>query len=188
MKKKLSPAEYRKKWGVPDWRDADAYPIVKNMGDRAWRWEFLRRSPEYRDDFERKGNPARYGLAMMVDPRDSAGFIRFECLQVFGRGETVNAVLAIELNPWVTDKEHFNLLRCQLANMRHYLAWRSSSHNARKPWTFYLRALDAEGAENPSEPDLGKVLYPNSKRARQHAEETLEGAHEIQDLFVTPIL
>ena len=33
--------------GIPDWRDADAYPIELTMP--AWRWEFLRRRADYRE-------------------------------------------------------------------------------------------------------------------------------------------
>jgi hypothetical protein len=198
MKKKLSAeamaAEYRREWGVPDWRHASSYPVANTMGDNAWRWEFLRRHQDYRADWERtqknaaKDRHTKYGLAMMVDPRSSEGFIRFERLQVFGKGSTVDTVLAIGLNPWVSDEIHFNALKCQLANMRRCLKWGKASHSARKTWAFYLRALDAEGAENPNYPHLGKVLYPNTKRARQDGEETLKSAHEIQDLFVRPIL
>jgi hypothetical protein len=56
MRKKtdLGPEEYRKKWGVPDWRDKQAYPT--RLTDTLWRWEFLRRRPGYRRDWERARN------------------------------------------------------------------------------------------------------------------------------------
>ena len=40
-------------WGVPDWRDAKAYPGWDEIGILGWRWEFLRRNPEYRRDWSR---------------------------------------------------------------------------------------------------------------------------------------
>lgn len=36
-------------WGVPDWRDASAYP--DDLTDEQWRWEFLRRRDDYRNDW-----------------------------------------------------------------------------------------------------------------------------------------
>lgn len=35
-------------WGVPDWRDAKAYPDPGEMTVREWWWEFTRRRPDYR--------------------------------------------------------------------------------------------------------------------------------------------
>ncbi len=37
-------------WGIPDWREASAYPDEK-MDLWSWRWEFLRRGDEYRKDW-----------------------------------------------------------------------------------------------------------------------------------------
>jgi hypothetical protein len=51
MKTKLSAEAYRKKWGIPDWRDGKAYP--KGLLPKQWRWEFLRRSNNYREDWLR---------------------------------------------------------------------------------------------------------------------------------------
>jgi hypothetical protein len=36
-------------WGVPDWRDKDAYPKPDDLRLDEWRWEFERRRPEYRE-------------------------------------------------------------------------------------------------------------------------------------------
>jgi len=35
-------------WGVPDWRDASAYPKAETTATREWWWEFTRRRPDYR--------------------------------------------------------------------------------------------------------------------------------------------
>ena len=40
-------------WGVPDWRDDKAYPKLDDISDRLWRWEFIRRMPDYRDAWDR---------------------------------------------------------------------------------------------------------------------------------------
>jgi hypothetical protein len=44
-------------WGVPDWRDPAAYDIPRSL--RQWRWEFLRRRPDYREDWLRYYEPGR---------------------------------------------------------------------------------------------------------------------------------
>lgn len=48
---KNTDLQYRRKWGIPDWRDGAAYPAT--LPEMLWRWEFLRRAKEYRDDWER---------------------------------------------------------------------------------------------------------------------------------------
>jgi len=40
-------------WGVPDWRDEEAYFATHDLTDRQWRWEFMRRRPLYREDWVR---------------------------------------------------------------------------------------------------------------------------------------
>ena len=39
------------RWGVPDWRDASAYPQPDTTPLNRWRWEFLRRRQDYREDW-----------------------------------------------------------------------------------------------------------------------------------------
>ncbi len=36
-------------WGLPDWRNPDAYP--DSLSENQWRWEFLRRRKDYREDW-----------------------------------------------------------------------------------------------------------------------------------------
>ena len=53
-------------WGVPDWRDASAYEIARSP--RQWRWEFLRRRPDYREDWLKHYEPGyREALAIYRD-------------------------------------------------------------------------------------------------------------------------
>lgn len=42
----MTPRDYKHDLGVPRWRDGDAYPSPTT--DLQWRWEFLRRRPDYR--------------------------------------------------------------------------------------------------------------------------------------------
>jgi hypothetical protein len=41
-------------WGVPDWRDANAYPKPPDLTTREWWWQFTRRRPDYRDMWTKK--------------------------------------------------------------------------------------------------------------------------------------
>ena len=80
----------RQKWELPDWRDVTAYPRTQDLSVNEWRWEFLRRRQDYRDDFFRPSDkpfiapdfpgelesPDRcferqYHLANAMDPRIS---------------------------------------------------------------------------------------------------------------------
>jgi hypothetical protein len=38
-------------WGIPDWRDADAYGDWRSWSDARWRWEFCRRNWQLRFSF-----------------------------------------------------------------------------------------------------------------------------------------
>jgi hypothetical protein len=45
------------RWGVPDWRDAAAYPCEPDeLSPRNWWWEFTRRRPDYRELWEHPSN------------------------------------------------------------------------------------------------------------------------------------
>jgi hypothetical protein len=47
------------KWGIPNWREDEEYRDCRTLTSEQWRWEFLRRSAEYRDDWLREaGSPS----------------------------------------------------------------------------------------------------------------------------------
>ncbi len=51
-------------WNVPDWKDAAAYPKPDDLDLPYWRWEFLRRRKDYREDFDAHAVPTyTYELA-----------------------------------------------------------------------------------------------------------------------------
>ena len=39
--------------GIPNWKDGDAYLKYVDIHDGSWRWEFLRRDPDYQRAWER---------------------------------------------------------------------------------------------------------------------------------------
>jgi hypothetical protein len=68
--------------GVPDWRDASAYPASAELSLDEWHWEFLRRNHDYRRDYFRPrdsfGEDGRYRyfklkykIVESADPRRS---------------------------------------------------------------------------------------------------------------------
>jgi hypothetical protein len=57
-------------WGCPEWRQEDAYPA--ELETWQWRWEFLRRNPDYRESWERaETNPDTLEFCHDEDNRDS---------------------------------------------------------------------------------------------------------------------
>ena len=77
------PAPDGRDWGIPDWRNQDAYPHHDQLSQEEWRWEFLRRRPGYRRDYLWPDSKFRsfskglyfelaYGLPDPADPRISA--------------------------------------------------------------------------------------------------------------------
>ena len=39
-------------WGIPDWTEPRAYGDTKLWSTKRWRWEFVRRRPDFRADFD----------------------------------------------------------------------------------------------------------------------------------------
>jgi hypothetical protein len=63
-------------WGVPDWRDEASYP--KPDEDALWRWEFIRRMPDYRDAWDR-ASKVEYEIHCRMaeeDSRDKARLLK----------------------------------------------------------------------------------------------------------------
>jgi hypothetical protein len=77
-------------WGCPDWQNRDAYPKNgKALKRWQWRWEFLRRTPDYRELWEERSQPDSiryvtklnvridnwvhqlYNLDILIDPANS---------------------------------------------------------------------------------------------------------------------
>lgn len=59
-------SEAAKKWGLPDWRDNAAYPLDRLVTE--WRWEFLRRRPDYRNEWIKR---SVLGVHPSLDPLKS---------------------------------------------------------------------------------------------------------------------
>lgn len=56
------------KWGLPDWKNSDAYPGAEDLTDREWWWEFTRRRPDYRALWESsEKNDWQYDTVLAAD-------------------------------------------------------------------------------------------------------------------------
>lgn len=62
-------------WGLPDWRDAEAYEPFGGWDESRWRWEFLRRRGDYREDFEAALKQLDLPLKTPEDCADVAGWL-----------------------------------------------------------------------------------------------------------------
>lgn len=72
-------------WNVPDWQDAAAYPKPNDLSLPEWRWQFLRRRKDYRDEFDIHAAPtyayecvrttaSRKGRKLLVVPQGHPAF------------------------------------------------------------------------------------------------------------------
>jgi hypothetical protein len=162
-------------WNVPDWRDGAAYP--DNLTDHQWRWQFLRRRDDYRDDWHdiSDGDQTRrfvlvannqtlrekYGIAMMAHPGEPEipphYFLPDKIRRIeLGWPSTADAVILV---PFDLDRP----LGLQLERARERLTesqdTRSlkTSREHRKKWPLYLRVLDAREAEATFD-EIGRTL------------------------------
>jgi len=57
-------------WNVPCWRDQAEYPAPDALTPAGWAWEYLRRNPHYRADWQWRGSvtPGTYGLRQAIHP------------------------------------------------------------------------------------------------------------------------
>ena len=76
-------AKGREKWNVPDWRDSTAYPTPNELSDTLWRWEFLRRRTDYRQDWERYyPQTYEFNVACSKDPKPQTGMGKVSSLLI----------------------------------------------------------------------------------------------------------
>jgi hypothetical protein len=61
--------QHSEKDPVPDWKNENTYPHPNSLNDTFWRWEFLRRRSDYRQDWEKYSlQTYEYELACANDP------------------------------------------------------------------------------------------------------------------------
>lgn len=72
---------YCKHWGIPYWKNKNAYPKSKDTKNEEWRWEFLRRDRKYREAWKKlcigefsevyAEDLIEYGLVELQNPKKS---------------------------------------------------------------------------------------------------------------------
>lgn len=78
---------------LPDWRDAENYPAGENVPMERWAWEFLRRNPDYQQDFARASQmPGLDGLEAFQSRKDFSEY--FEGTPEIKKDETYGEYLA----------------------------------------------------------------------------------------------
>lgn len=65
--KRTARASVREEWGTPDPQDPSAYPAVQGTELPQWAWEFLRRRPDYRTQWNQRVRPFLKGAAWDED-------------------------------------------------------------------------------------------------------------------------
>lgn len=193
-------------WGVPDWCDAAGYPKAgDDLSDAEWRWEFLRRLPEYRKDWQhlaprlrlRRGDRSRllpasnpvlavaskYGLLYgLPDPRQPHGKAKPVFVDAYRFAQTqwslsVPFDLRRPLGPQLKDAETY---------LRH--AQRLAAHplerEHRDLWPTYLRLLDAADARQRREvtwQQAGESLLPLFGRIRGPESRNRRGKKPLEE-------
>lgn len=186
-------AKKQKDWGIPDWRNAADYP--KRLTHDQWRWEFLRRRDDYRqewNDAERVPGFLRHirrdaNARLLLDPRRPAAEVNQFELQIVPKPRAKDRL------PWEFDvlapikpqlREVERVLRAMQAKAPKVRAQRKPK--AREYlWQNFLRALDAKAAGAPGR-EIAEVIL--SKKVANYSRNTLGGqlaidARRLQNNF-----
>ncbi|MEO7861453.1 MAG: hypothetical protein ABIU05_13635 [Nitrospirales bacterium] len=176
-------------WNVPDWRDASLYPVPQPESDNSdlpqWRWEFLRRDKEYRQDWLRiRAIDPEGKLALLADsPRHLDWEVpvlvkeqhqnpfyfqkKYKLKRLFNPAHRKPAQLAFYPLPSNSITMVFDLdkpISTQVARAEQVLekyqkAFRGvisrANYPDKKKWPLFLRAIDAQDQRVP----LSKIGY-----------------------------
>ena len=150
-------------WGVPDWRKVNAYPEPDELSKKWWRWEFLRRLQEYREDWlaiTKRGLRAtgceKYGLMFsMPDPRELRP-TPFEFMSDLGMVVTGDSIVRVPYDVRRPLVPQWNFHKEGLKRIQGYLGFDYRLHWDKLP--MYLRAIDAREKSGATFQQIGKVL------------------------------
>jgi hypothetical protein len=153
------------RWGCPDWRDHTAYENFSELAeDWRWRWEFLRRTPTYRNLWvESEGE----------DIKDSGHSIRILGLAVllkFQFENGLNDIVDPEFDNSAFDENPFgDIAGC----VKYSSGWGEDSESSLskdQAWAYEivkLSALRQEWGYFPVEFDIKRPLDPQLLRAKE---------------------
>lgn len=188
---KRTPATITR-WHVPNWRDASKYPTTgADLSDEEWRWEFLRRLPEYREGWEDleprltlpKGDPARvlstsrevcafgarFGLLLgLPNPRENYA----RAAPVFARSPRLAQnpnCINIAFDPSRKINEQLDDARSYLLAIQRAASYAPPEREHRDGWPLLLRVLDArdETPYHATFQQIGETLSPIAGRIKR---------------------
>lgn len=188
-------------WNVPDWRDGSAYPVPRPEGDDSdllqWRWEFLRRDEEYREDWLRiRAIDPEGKLALLPD---SAKYLdwtvpvlmkeqykdpyyfqkKYKVKRLFNPRHKKPANLAFYPLPlnYITMKfdldmpMHYQIIRAEQVLKKYQNSFKRiisrGTFPPKKNWPRFLRAIDAQD-QGLSLSEIGYEIHPGINR-KDHA-------------------
>ena len=93
-------------WGIPDWRDPQAYGITKGWTMPRWRWEFLRRRKDVRGFYLEHAADAYSGMLERIEHRKANGLARLTD-DIANVARPTDAGFSIWLNP--ADRKRFGM-------------------------------------------------------------------------------
>jgi hypothetical protein len=186
-------ASYRKEWGVPDWHNAEAYPRKESdLTLDQWKWEFLRRSPDYRSQWSSKKRyriPLGFDLKNWIDPRGPAKpkFLRdgchivefdakdgwpqklhYEALKLSGR-EGVR-IFSVDMNYALAPQLQY-ISEVYAAYRRSYTE-NPARKNVQRERAALLRVMDAYN-EGVSISDILDTIYPRTTMSLKSMDKTI---------------
>jgi hypothetical protein len=162
-------------WGVPDWRDAKAYPKTNQISLTLWKWEFLRRDEGYRKDwlsYQAKGVSAdapkvyeatpehreKYRLTSLPNPADPSPknlyFWPTEARLFFGDEEQDGLVeiklpdthVAVVFDLEKSIPEQVRRVKDSLLDIQKKRLGHIKRTRGSNKWTLLLRILDAKAS------------------------------------------
>ena len=164
-------------WGVPDWRDAEAYipPDERKDDLEYWRWEFFRRRPDYRKAWTCNDADGMKALGYLGDPRQTKFEKRIVTSLVAEVGPDGNVIFlgqpypvgtenflkfTFDLDkPWSRQagvaKETFLREQKKLHGKHVQLRRRTDK------WSKYLRVIDARDARISFEEIANTIIQPS---------------------------
>ena len=166
-------------WGVPNWRDASAYPSPSKDW-HYWRWQFTRRCPDYREAWQqgdRKRVLVRFGYSFIEDPKNEKHTITshgpiFQFLDLSDDDKTVIETVPLTGSsgrisnhfvkvPFDLDRPLPEQIKSAKAALKSLQSQLHGKHLQRRlhrdKWPLYLRVIDAREAGETLE-TIGREL------------------------------
>jgi len=199
----------RQKWGLPNWEDPAAYQLQRTQ--REWRWEFIRRHPELRSEWERaeketlagtketygfaadfKKLRRRFGLSVIPDPaRECSDIVllslshpRYGYVLDYGQAPAATMVgfdLSLPLAPQLKKAKQY------LTAIQREVGKPPSPKLNSRQLPSLLRVLDAV-EQGAGFPEIARTLWPRATSPRQTAQEKHKAAVRVRDQFAKGLL